>query len=226
MTQTDLLHSEASRKAELGGITIIVALILLAVMTVGAFSLSRNTLRDATTSGYSLQGIKAAEAGDAGLDWFLVWGHPDNEPAATSTARQALVESMALMQVKNSPPTYPGRPWDVAKDFISTDADTADDMAFDTSGAKIKQNASGGNATRQRFDLFVRFLGEAEYGASGASESGDPAKGKANKSGASDLRWQARSTGIASVDSGTLVYRSVREMVSLQSRRQIQVTAP
>lgn len=211
-----------ARASERGGITIIVALILLAAMTVGAFSLSRNTLRDATTSGYSLQGIKAGEAADAGLDWFMVWGHPDNQPAATSPARKTLTDTLASMQVSRTP-TYLGRPFDVAADILSTDGATSDDMAFDTSGAKIKQSAANGNVTRQAFDLFIRFLGESEYGASGASESSDPSGGKGARKGTKDLRWQAISSGRASVDNGVLVYSSRREMITLQSPRQITI---
>jgi hypothetical protein len=209
------------RERQRGGITILVALVLLAVMALGAFSLSRNTLRDAVASGYTGQGLKAAEAADAGLDWFMVWGHPDNQPSATTAKRTDLVTKMANMQVYRTP--HPVRTWDIAADITTTDSDIADDMAFDTAGASVKQNSAAGNETRQAFDLGIRFLGESEYGAAGATESSDPSGGKGTKKGTKDLRWQAVADGRASVSNGLLTYRSRREMITLQSPRQITI---
>jgi hypothetical protein len=116
---------------------------------------------------------------------------------------------------------YPTRSWDIAKDITSTDASTADDMAFDTAGAKVKQNSSLGNETRQAFDVFVRFVGLSDYGAGGATESSEATGGKGQKTGTRDLRWQAVSTGRASVGGGLLVHQSRREIITLQSPRQI-----
>jgi len=213
---------QVPRNSERGGITILVALVLLAVMSVAAFAFSRNTLRDAITSGYTGQGIKAGEAADAGLDWFMVWGHPNNQPSATTPARTLLTQTMAKMQVERLP-VYPTRSWDIAKDITSTDASTTDDMAFDTAGAKVKQNSSLGNETRQAFDVFVRFVGESEYGAGGATESSEATGGKGQKKGTRDLRWQAVSTGRASVAGGLIVHQSRREIITLQSPRQITI---
>lgn len=73
--------STTSRQSEQGGITILVALILLSVMTVAALGMSQTTLRELAITGNESTGRKAAEAADSALDWVLIWSNPN---AATS----------------------------------------------------------------------------------------------------------------------------------------------
>jgi len=70
-----------SRQSEQGGITILVALVLLSVMTVAALGMSQNTLRELAITGNESTGRKASEAADSALDWVLIWSNPN---AATS----------------------------------------------------------------------------------------------------------------------------------------------
>ena len=79
---------------ERGGITILVALILLGMMTLGAFAMAKNSLREVAVTGNTWQAAKAAEAADAGLDWFVVWTHPANADAATTVQRKNLVAGL------------------------------------------------------------------------------------------------------------------------------------
>jgi hypothetical protein len=81
------------RVGEHGGITILLALILLSAMTVGALALSQNSLREIGITGNETTGRKSFEMADAGLDWVITWGSP-TVPAQTETARQALQTGM------------------------------------------------------------------------------------------------------------------------------------
>lgn len=59
------------RVPESGGVTILVALALLGMLTVGAFGLSRGTLRELMVMGAQRQGGQAQEAAESALGWSL-----------------------------------------------------------------------------------------------------------------------------------------------------------
>lgn len=73
---------------ERGGITILLALILLSVMTVAAFGLSRNTLREIAITGNESIGRKAFESADSGVDWTITW--LDRDAVAVTAPQIAL----------------------------------------------------------------------------------------------------------------------------------------
>ena len=81
------------RTSEQGGITILLALILLSAMTVGALALSQNSLREISITGNEATGRKAFETADAGLDWVITWGSPQ-VPTQVEPARKALQDGM------------------------------------------------------------------------------------------------------------------------------------
>ena len=76
----DLRHSEA------GGITIVVALMLLVLLTVAAVAMSRNSLREIVTSGFTRQGAMARNVADSGIEWGVYWIDLDNSTTAGTTA--------------------------------------------------------------------------------------------------------------------------------------------
>ncbi len=78
--QSDQRHSEA------GGITIVVALMLLVLLTVAAVAMSRNSLREIVTSGFTRQGAMARNLADSGIEWGIYWIDLDNSTTASSTA--------------------------------------------------------------------------------------------------------------------------------------------
>lgn len=67
-------HPSTRRHSERGGVTILLALILLTTMGVMVFSLSRDSLREVAITGNESLGRKAAEAADSGIDWTVMWG--------------------------------------------------------------------------------------------------------------------------------------------------------
>lgn len=74
------------RPSEAGGITIVVALMLLVLLTVAAVAMSRNSLRDIVTSGFTRQGAMARNVADSGIEWGIYWIDLENATTATFTA--------------------------------------------------------------------------------------------------------------------------------------------
>lgn len=199
------------RDPQAGGIAIVVALILLGVMGAAAFSLSRNTIRELAISGTVIQGTKAESAADAGLDWFMLWAHPDNVTAnagsPTSLGHALLAYKMkdTLLGNYNAPFTISGN---VAN---AEDTSSADDMTFGIGG--ISQGTAYGNKSLQAFDIRVTFLGDTSVnltgGGGGASGGTTP-----QTQGYKELLWQVRSTGRVAIPGTGIQYQAVREVIA------------
>lgn len=91
-----------------GGITIIVTLMLLVLLTVAAMGMSRNALRELAISGTSRQGAMARNTADSGIEWATYWMYFDNAPNATGTALQ--LNTLKLKLLTN--PTLGGLAYD------------------------------------------------------------------------------------------------------------------
>lgn len=219
------------RPGERGGIPIILALILLSIMSAGALSMASSSIRELSITGSVSQGAKAAEAADAGLDWFIVWAHPFNaEPKLGGTGAAGLLSS-ALNGLKTtdfqaysypSGVTFIGNESDRSVRITSSEADYATNgMVFDNTAALMSQNQASGNRVIQKFDLVVRFLGFQPVALTGG---GGQAAGGTNPNALSsqDLLWHISSTGVASVDTGGgyIPFRQRRDMIGIQSLSQ------
>ena len=211
-----------------GGATILVALVLLVIMSLAAFSMAKNSIRDLAISGTVIQGTKADEAAEAGLDWFVVWSHPDNSQLALSTGNKALVNGLATVKAPEwtQADSY-FENWDRAFRVQSAPADTSD-MVFSRAGGIVRQTAAGGNAVTQKFDVVIRFLGfqtSALTATSGGASGGTTPASLSTQ----DLLWQVVSEGSANIPLGGgdfLPFRQRREMIGIQSLGQSQSSAP
>jgi hypothetical protein len=94
------------RPSEAGGITIILALMLLVLLTVAAVGMSRNALRDIVTVGFGRQGAMARNVADSGLEWSIHWLDPENGKVANegsalhlTTLKAALLQDPTLAGV-------------------------------------------------------------------------------------------------------------------------------
>lgn len=235
---TTTTHSP-SRASERGGVTIIIALVLIVLMSLAAFSLSRNSIRELATSGSIIQGDKASAAADAGLDWFVVWSHPDNVALALvnpgAIGNNALAKAItdikrpdwyaALSHDNLLASSASNRTWDMAALVKSQETQMAtNDMVFDnTANATVLQSKNNtGNPVVQSFNLQVRFLGFQPVtltgGGGNASGGTNP-----NANGSQDIAWQVISTGNAAVPIGGgnyIRYQQRREMIGTQSLSQ------
>jgi len=73
----------------MGGITILVVLMLLILLTISAVGLSKNAIRESIIAGTARQGMVVRNLADAGLEWTVFW-LDDSNVAATSTGAGAL----------------------------------------------------------------------------------------------------------------------------------------
>ncbi|MDP1830922.1 MAG: hypothetical protein Q8K67_02600 [Geothrix sp.] len=88
-----------SGNSQAGGITIIVALMLLVLLTVASVAMSRNSLREIVTSGFSRQGAMARNVADSGIEWSIHWIDLENSkvaPAGTSALQLASLKAGLL----------------------------------------------------------------------------------------------------------------------------------
>jgi len=125
---------------EAGGITILVALMLLVLITITSISMSKNALREAIITGVSRQGSQVRNIADAGLEWSIYWMTDDPNglrPAPGNTTGAYAVQSTKSTLVK------------AQQTGMTTGAITNDDMTLSASGVTPKQ----------RFELFMTYMG-------------------------------------------------------------------
>lgn len=206
------------RRTERGAITILTVLGLLMVLTVFAFGMSRNAIRELGISGTVWQAARASEASETGLDWFLLWASKENWPSATAYDRNRLVA--ALQQLNSSgtwqTSSYLLNPvsttdtslnWDRAAILKSAETAVNSDMVSVNSGADFLQ-AGTGNTTIQSFDIQFRYLGSPLIGTmSGASGgSGNTAGQTTGSKGLALNLYQIQTLGKASIPTGATSY--------------------
>lgn len=165
----------AHRSGERGGMTILLALILLSAMTVGALALSQNSLREISITGNEATGRKSFEVADAGLDWVITWGGP-NVPTQTETARKALQTGMknildaidrqdlsgTLVGTKDATLNTAGDGYisptsGTYRAYVSSLDGTLSGTELFPSTANYKQT---GSVIQPAFDIEVRYLGD------------------------------------------------------------------
>lgn len=213
-----------------GGATIVIALLLLVVLSVAAFGVARGAIRDLSQAGTLTQGTKAEEAAEAGLDWFIIWSHPDNAAQATSSeGNKALVNGISAVKAPGWTQTDTAHfeVWDRAFRVVST-PDQTSDMVFSRKDGLVKQTAAKGNQVTQKFDVTVRFLG---FVASSMTAGGGQASGGTTPAALStqDLLWQVVSEGSANIPTSStthLQFRQRRETIGIQSLGQSQASNP
>jgi Tfp pilus assembly protein PilX len=91
---------ERTLDTQTGGITILVALMLLVLLTISAVAMSRNSLREVIISGTVRQGAEARNVADNGLEWSCYWLTPDTTGITKATpdaAATALLTPVKLL---------------------------------------------------------------------------------------------------------------------------------
>ncbi|WP_306589858.1 PilX N-terminal domain-containing pilus assembly protein [Geothrix sp. 21YS21S-4] len=94
------------RRSEAGGITIVVTLMLLVLLTVASVAMAKNALREMIVSGTSRQGAEVRTVADTGLEYTIYWmiQERENRPAVDSsvtTGYQRLI--WVLDQLRDNP---------------------------------------------------------------------------------------------------------------------------
>ena len=87
-----------TRPAETGGVTILVALMMLVFITITALGLSRNSFRQVVISGTARQGAMARNTADSGIEWSIYWMDYANSASAVNSAANLNAMKVALLQ--------------------------------------------------------------------------------------------------------------------------------
>lgn len=102
-----------NRGGERGGVTIIAALMLLALLTVAVIGLSRNSMRETMVLAAARQSSDIREVADTGVEWSIQWMDPKVWPEESqkpaSVANPVVKQVMELVQH----PELAGRVYDI-----------------------------------------------------------------------------------------------------------------
>ena len=189
------------RDSQQGGLTIIMALVLVGVMGAASFSLSRNAIRELSMGGTIIQGGKAGAAADAGLDWVIIWAQGGVNQGEYTAALPTSGELKLLTDMKATLASTTGYP----ATTILGGSDAA--MKLDNGGTAL---------SKQDFDIETRYLGKlpASRTPGGSSDnsaaSGDTTGGGGNST---DHIWRMVATGRAT-PTGAPTYTAQRELVA------------
>lgn len=185
------------RARQQGGLTILLALVLVAVMGAATFSLSRNAIRELSMAGTVIQGEKAGASADAGLDWVIIWGQGGVSEAAFNSATPGTRQTSLLDGIKKALSPLTGYP------------------PFTLTGSGQTTMALNQTNTTQDFDIEVRFLGNlpASRSGGGSSDNSGASGGTKLQTAAGDYFWRVLSTGRATPKDGQ-TYQAQREMTA------------
>jgi hypothetical protein len=189
------------RRQQQGGLTIVMALVLVGVMGAATFSLSRNAIRELSMAGTIIQGNKAAAAADAGLDWAITWGQGTVDYAGFLAAGGSTTSQQTFLTGLQST---------INSNYLIT-------TMAGSSVPSMTLNQGGTATTDQNFDLEIRFLGPLRTSAYGSStgsgaSGGTAASGNAASGSVVGYVWRVQATGHATPTGGQL-YQAQRELV-------------
>ena len=193
-----MTRTRTPQHPESGGLTILMALVMLVVVTVAAFGLSRSSLRGVLITGNESTGRKAFEMADSGLDYVISWGSPYANTAATPTAATLQTNMGNLLNAIDTPDA-PG-----AGGFIDPSGTLRYKMLASTVGGDMTPSPSAylqKSAVTPAFDLEVRYLGQVPL-----QNTGSGGFIKSNRS-----FWLVRTTGRANIGDTGQSFISQRE---------------
>lgn len=184
-----------------GGITIIVALMLLVLLTIAAVSMSRNSFREIVLSGTTRQGSVVRNIADSGIEYSILWMQPTSLRQANSTTDPSAAKLQSLATALVAGQLY-GTPYKLDQSAY-TGTNTS------TPPADLQVPASSGNG----FNLALTAMGKMpmtnQSQTAGSASSGfTPASGNIALA-APDL-WAIRSDGVYSTG-GLLTFTHSKE---------------
>lgn len=99
MVNSGGLSQSRRRSSEQGGMVILLALILITLMGVMTFSMSRDSFREIAITANESIGRKASEAADGGIDWTIMWGLGNGATPDQLAVRKAMDDlSLAISE--------------------------------------------------------------------------------------------------------------------------------
>lgn len=99
------------KNPEAGGVTILVVLMLLVLLTIAAVGMSRNSFREIVMSGTARQGGMARNVADSGVEWGIYWLDLNNSQASDAPLEAQALNALKVALLKDQ--TLSGRAWDI-----------------------------------------------------------------------------------------------------------------
>jgi len=186
-------------RSEVGGITILVALMLLVLLTIAAVGMSRNSFREIVTSGFTRQGAMARNTADSGIEWAVHWFEMENGNVATGVPAQ--VRGQRIVLLKN----------ELLRGFAK-DALTGADYAADVTPPTEFTLPGSPDGVVQGYTLGVTLMGKGSVSNTGqgiTQGSYAPASGSAQALKVLPDLWAVRSD--AQVRQGATTFIHARE---------------
>lgn len=188
----------AASHSQSGGITILVALTLLVLLTIAAVGMSRNSFREVVISGTSRQGAMVRNTADAGIEWSVYWLDLANAPSASMTG--VLLNTQKATLLGDS--TLAGKPYDVISQAPYTAPPSASGLPADQ---QFSVPASYPAGSHQGFSIALTRMGKLPI--TGTSQGTSQGSFIAVQGGTPNIApdlWAVRSDGQVQVGTGVL----------------------
>ncbi len=191
-------HSQA------GGITILVSLMLLVLLTIAAVGMSRNSFREVVSSGTSRQGAMTRNLADSGVEWSYFWITNSNVAASGTPLKLKTLKTELLLD-----DTLAGKMWDPQS--IPTSPTSTEYKPNGTLQTDCELPIpAGSTVSQQGFTIGLTAMGKLPIADTSQGVTGGafrPASGEVNKQ-APNL-WAVRSD--AQVVTGPVTFTHAKE---------------
>lgn len=208
MTALRNMHPHPTRNSEQGGLAILLALVLITLMGVMTFSMSRDSIREIAITGNESLGRKASEAADSGIDWAIMWGLGNGTTNEQLEIRNAIdTLSLAIADSTLRTQGTDGTTNSQGSGYMS-DSGTGIMRAYiypQTGSTDLLMSNAGytqSSEVRQASELEVRYLGPLPLTNTGALTAGKASGG--GNTGANRYYFLIRSTGRANIGTDPL----------------------
>jgi len=192
-----MFKAPSKHPTQAGGITILVALMLLVLLTIAAVSMSRNAFREVVISASARQGAMARDIADSGEEWGIYYVNALKTPDTTSSQN---LQTLATTLARNNTAG-------IAYDIYSQAAVALPNSA--TPQADLQVPAASGNG----MNIALTLMGKMPM--PGTSQgAGTPGSGYTPGAGSTSLTapdiWAIRSD--SQVNTGSVTFQHSKEV--------------
>jgi hypothetical protein len=189
--------------SETGGITILVALMLLVLLTIAAIGMSRNSFREIVSSGTTRQGAMVRNTADAGVEWSIYWLDIANAGSGSPPASAVSMKTLKDYLLQND--SKSGVAYDVLTQTPYSGPPAISAISDGSDWTMVVPNPATNNNTKQAYSIALTRMGKlpiTDISQGTTQGTFSPAQGGVSKQ-APDL-WAVRSDAQVQVGTGLL----------------------
>jgi Tfp pilus assembly protein PilX len=195
----NLLHSNPSglkSPGERGGISILVSMMLLVLLTITTLGMSRNSFREVIISASARQASLSRNLADSGIEWGILWLEPPNQLPPTGVSATLLqAEAQNLVQNNTTGLAF----------NLDGSAYSGPNTGLPPADLRVPSTSTNG------FNPSLTYMGKMDpigYSTQTGSSTSGMHQASGNLNGAPDL-WALRSDGVDTV--GGLTFTNSKE---------------